>query len=266
MSETHLRRLEHDLLTSVLPKREQWAIAFARRLARSTPLLALADLAPLIANGWSDMAIREMALVCGAMMALNRYATFLALDPKPYEALPDRWYVRVLRPAFGVVLRLKTRRGEPMPFSATERQGPFARLVNGFDGLPLGWSLRTILDEAWNFDAIPRRTKALVAAVIARGLGDALVLSEAQALAHENGVDAKDFDDALAHFTAAGLCEKEKIAIAFARETIWYAPAPMQRRTRTLMAHFDTVELLDLVGFASFANLIARLGVFAEPA
>jgi hypothetical protein len=31
------------------------------------------------------------------------------------------------------------------------------------------------------------------------------------------------------------------------------------------MAHFDTVELLDLVGFASFANLIARLGVFVEP-
>ena len=66
MSETHLRRLEHDLLTSVLPKREQRAIAFARRLSRSTPILALADLAPLIANGWSDMAIREMALVCGA--------------------------------------------------------------------------------------------------------------------------------------------------------------------------------------------------------
>jgi hypothetical protein len=30
------------------------------------------------------------------------------------------------------------------------------------------------------------------------------------------------------------------------------------------MDHFETAELLDLVGFASFANLIARLGVFAE--
>jgi alkylhydroperoxidase family enzyme len=198
------------------------------------------------------------------MMALNRYATFLALDPKPYEALPDRWYVRLLRPALGVVLRLKTRRGETTPFSAAERQGPFARIVNGFDGLPLGWSLRTILDEAWDFDAIPRRTKALVAAVIARGLGDDLVLSEARALAHDNGVDAKDFDDALAHFTAAGLFEKEKMAIEFARETIWYEPAPIQRRTRTFRDHFETAELLDLVGFASFANLIARLGVFAE--
>jgi alkylhydroperoxidase family enzyme len=137
--------------------------------------------------------------------------------------------------------------------------------VNGFDGLPLGWSLRTILDEAWDFNAIPRRTKALVAAVIARGLGDDLVLSEARALAHDNGVAAQDVDDALAHFTAAGLCEKEKMAIAFARETIWYEPAPMQRRTRTFMDHFETAELLDLVGFASFANLIARLGVFAEP-
>jgi len=263
MSETQIRRLEQELLTIVLPQREQRAITFARRLSRSTPILTPADLEPLIAGGWSDMAIREMALVCGAMMALNRYATFLALDPKPYEALPDRWYVRLLRPALGVVLRLKTRRGEPTPFSAAERQGPFARIVNGFDGLPLGWSLRTILDEAWDFDAIPRRTKALVAAVIARGLGDRLVLSEARALAHANGVDAKDFDDALAHFTAAGLVEKEKMAIEFACETIWYKPAPMQRRTRTFVDHFETAELLDLVGFASFANLIARLGVFA---
>jgi hypothetical protein len=31
------------------------------------------------------------------------------------------------------------------------------------------------------------------------------------------------------------------------------------------MDHFATAELLDLVGFASFANLIARLGVFAAP-
>jgi alkylhydroperoxidase family enzyme len=222
-------------------------------------------LEPLTAGGWSDMAIREMALVCGAMLALNRYATFLALDPTPYEALPDRWVVRVLRPALGIVLRLKTRHGEPTPFSAAARQGPFARIVNGFDGLPLGWSLRTILDEAWDFDAIPRRTKALVAAVIARGLGDDLVLAEARALAHEHGVAAQDVDEALAHFTAAGLLEKEKMAIAFARETIWYEPAPMQRRTRTIMDHFAPAELLDLVGFASFANLIARLGVFAAP-
>jgi AhpD family alkylhydroperoxidase len=264
MSETQIRRLEQDLLTIELPQPEQQAIAFARRLSRSTPILVQADLEPLTACGWSDLAIREMALVCGAMIALNRYSTFLALDPEPYEALPDRWYMQLMRPAFGLVLRLKTRRGKPAPFSADERHGPFARIVNGFDGLPLGRSLRQILDEAWDFDGLPRRTKALVAAIIARGLGDEMVLSEARALACDYGVGAKDFDGALAHFSAEGLFEKEKIAIEFARATIWYEPAPMQRRTRAFMEHFEIEELLDLVGFASFANLIARLGVFAE--
>jgi alkylhydroperoxidase family enzyme len=162
-------------------------------------------------------------------------------------------------------LRLAARRGDPAPFSADERQGPFARIVNGFDGLPLGRSLRTILDEAWHFDGISQRTKALVVAVIARGLGDDMVLSEARALALDHGVGAKDFTGALAHFSADGLSEKEKIAIDFARDTIWYAPAPMQRRTRAFMDHFETEELLDLVGFASLANLIARLGIFATP-
>jgi alkylhydroperoxidase family enzyme len=170
-----------------------------------------------------------------------------------------------MRPTLGLGLRLKTRRGKPTPFSVDERHGPFARIVNGFDGLPLGRSLRKILNEAWDFDGVPRRTKALVTAVIARGLGDDMALSEARALAHENGVGAKDFDGALAHLSAAGLFEKETIAIEFARATIWYEPAPMQRRTRTLMDVFEIEELLDLVGFASFANLIARLGVFAEP-
>jgi hypothetical protein len=37
MSETQIRRLEQDLLTTVLPQREQRAIAFARRLSRSAP-------------------------------------------------------------------------------------------------------------------------------------------------------------------------------------------------------------------------------------
>jgi AhpD family alkylhydroperoxidase len=265
MSETQIRRLEQDLLTIELPQPQQRAIAFARRLSRSTPLLVQADLEPLTACGWSDLAIREMALVCGVMIVLNRCSTFLALDPEPYEALPDRWYVRLMRPALGFALRVKTRRGEPAAFSVAERQGPFARIVNGFDGLPLGRSLRTILDEAWNFDGIPRRTKALVAAVIARGLGDDIVLSEARALALENGVGDEDFAGALAHFSADGLREKEKIAIEFARDTIWYVPARIQRRTRACMEHFDIEALLDLVGFASLANLLARLGVFAEP-
>ena len=143
-------------------------------------------------------------------------STFLALDPKPYEALPDRWFVRLLRPALSGVLRLKTRRSEPTPFSAAGARIPLARIVSGFDDLPLGWSLRTILDEAWDFDAIPRRTKTLVAAVIARGLGDALVLSEAWCWRTKTVSTHRISTMRSLPFTAAGLFEEEKMAIAFA--------------------------------------------------
>jgi hypothetical protein len=156
-----------------------------------------------------------------------------------------------------VSFTVKTRRGEPAV------QCRRARTIRARERLRRWAGAQTILDAAWDFDAIPRRTKALVAAVIARGLGDDLVLSEAWALAHENGVDAKDFDDALAHFTAAGLLEKEKMAIAFARETIWYEPAPMQRRTAPSWT-ISKPRNYSIRRLASFANLIARLGVFAD--
>lgn len=264
--EDRIRRLEMDMLTVDLAGPEQAAMAFARRLSRSSPILTSADLEPLTEAGWSNEAIREMALVCGAMIAANRYSTFLALDPKPFEAFPDRWYIRPIIPILGLLLRAKTRRGQPTPFTDAERKGPFARVINAFDGLPLGHSLRTVIDEAWAFDAISHSTKALIAAVIARGIGDQRILAEARGLALASGVTDSVFDDVMAHLSAADLTQRDRMAIEFARESIRFQPAQLQRRTRELVEHFDQRELLDLVGFASIANVIARFGVFVGDA
>ncbi len=264
VSEERIRRLEQDLLTLELPDTERATIAFARRLSRASPRLTDSDLEPLRAAGWQHDAIREIALVCGGMLALNRYSTFLALDPEPLEAFPDRWHIRLLAPLFGRVLRTRSRRGRMSPFSETERHGPFATVTNAFDGLPLGRSLRTVIDEAWASTALAHGTKALIAAVVARGIGDDLVLGEARTLALESGVDEQVFDEVLAHLDAPTLTETDRIAVAFARESIWYQPIPLQRRTVELSTILDVPQLLDLVGFASFANVIARLGVFAD--
>lgn len=265
VSERAIRRLEHDLLTNELPEPEQRAIAFARQLSRSTPLVTGADLERLRGAGWTDGAVREMALAIAAMIALNRYSTFLALDPTPYESLPDRWYARLLRPALGAYLRLRTRRGRPTPFDERARSAPFARVINGFDGLPLGRSLRTIIDEAWAFDGVGRQTKALMVAVVAHTLGDDGVLADARALALGEGAGPATFDAILAHLDAEGLDPTTRIAVTFARDSVFYEPSPIQRRTRALAAELPAPVLIDIVGFASFANVIARLGAFAEP-
>lgn len=264
VSERAIRRLEHDLLTNELPEPEQRAIAFARRLSRSTPPVTGTDLERLRDAGWTDGAVREMALAVAAMIALNRYSTFLALDPVPYEALPDRWYAKLLRPAFGAYLRLHTRRGRAAPFDERERGAPFARVINGFDGLPLGRSLRTIIDEAWAFDGVSREAKALMVAVVAHVLGEEAVRADARVLAFGEGTSPATFDAVLAHLDAAGLDPHTRIAVAFARDSVFYEPAPIQRRTRALAAELPTPVLIDLVGFASFANVIARLGAFAH--
>jgi hypothetical protein len=52
----------------------------------------------------------------------------------------------------------------------------------------------------------------------------------------------------------------------FARETIWYQPAPIQRQVRELNAQLGTPALLELVGITSLANAFARLAFVLEPA
>ena len=46
----------------------------------------------------------------------------------------------------------------------------------------------------------------------------------------------------------------------FARETIWYEPAPLQRRARILRARLSSAQFLEAVGVAAIANGLCRMG------
>ena len=46
----------------------------------------------------------------------------------------------------------------------------------------------------------------------------------------------------------------------FARETIWYEPAPLQRRARVLRDRLSGPQLLEAIGVASLANGLCRMG------
>ena len=145
--------------------------------------------------------------------------------------------------------------------SAEEKDGPFAAEVVALDGLPGGRKLRQILDDAWSSPILSRRAKALTFAVVARGLGAERVEGEALDLLAAEGFDRNAAEEVLAHLASPALDAVESALVPFVRETLWYQPAPLQRRARQLLDELNEAELLETIGLAAFANAVCRLSV-----
>jgi len=257
--EPRIRRLEQDLLAGELEPPEQAALEFARKLARSSPLPARPDLEKLRDAGFGDEAIREIAFVAAYMVGVNQLATFPAIPVEYMEQLPDRWLMRLLRPLVAQRWRSRWRQGSPEFLAPELRTGPFAYLVNAFDGLPVARAMRNVIDEAWSSPLLPRRAKALVFAVVAHGLGSARAGREAARLAADEGLGTELLEEVLAHLASPALDRVESEVVRFARETIWYQPAPIQKRVRQLGEKLEKPQLLELVGISAFANTLCRL-------
>ena len=121
-----------------------------------------------------------------------------------------------------------------------------------------------MIDEAWSSPILSARTKALVAAVVARGLGCAHSERETARLLAEGGLAAEELEPILAHLASPRLDRVESVAVPFARETIWYRSAQIQRRARAVQEQLSGAEFLELVGIASYANMLCRLGILVE--
>ena len=52
----------------------------------------------------------------------------------------------------------------------------------------------------------------------------------------------------------------ERVLVPFARETIWYEPAPLQRRARALQERLTNPQVLEAIGVAAMANGLCRMG------
>ena len=262
-TEARIRRIEENLLDTEIDEAERTALQFARRVARSAPMVTAADAAPLRAAGWSDGGVRELAALAAVNVFFNRASTLPAL---PYEDAARqftrpamRWFGRLLRP-FVRARRTKN----PVPLSAVEREGPFAPLVNALDGLPIAPRLRATIDACLRRSSLGPRTTALIFAVVARGIGCALSEREACALLLADGMPADDLEPALAHLAAPSLGPLDRAAAALARDSIWPQPAPLQRHARTVRPLFTHQQFVDLIGTAALANTCCRLAVAVD--
>jgi alkylhydroperoxidase family enzyme len=143
---------------------------------------------------------------------------------------------------------------------------PYAGLVKAFAGSPIAPALARTLEDMWASPALTRRCKLLLFAIIAHGLGCQPCASEAALALQKEGMSDTALAGVLAHLDAPGLDAHERLLVAFARETIWYEPAPLQRRARGIRDQLSATQFLEAVGVVSLANGLCRLGaVVADP-
>ncbi len=259
LSESRIRRLEQDLLAADHAPRERAILDFARAFSRASPLPTQDDIRSLRQAGLDEAAVKEVAVVAGYSVAACRFSTLPALPPQRLEALPDRWFMRVARPLLARAIRRGFRPGRPERLAPEQAAGPFAFLVRELDGLPLARSMRQVIDEAWASPLLPRRTKGLVFAVVARGLGCPLSEQEATRLLAAEGLEPQALRPVLEHLASPDLDPTEREAVPFARETIWYRPASIQRRAREVCGQLGAPRFLELLGVAALANMVCRL-------
>jgi alkylhydroperoxidase family enzyme len=171
--------------------------------------------------------------------------------------------VRLLRPLIARRLR-QPKAGAASTLAPNQPRGPFAELVEAFGDLPLAANLRDTIDAAWAPSTLSQQLKALVFAVVARGIGCAPAEHEAVRLAVDAGRTPEQIANDLAHLSGAGLDDLEQAAASLARESIWYRPASLQRHARSIRSRFSRQQFVELVGLTALANAVCRLCVTAE--
>ena len=259
MSRARIQRVERELTRADLPPRTVAAIACGRSQSRSGPPGARAARDALRRAGFGEEEMKEIAFAVGSTDFSNRAHTIPAIPSRPIERIPDQLHMRLFRPLIHHVLRSRRHRGRATPLGRVPSY-PYARLVRAYAGSPIAPALARTLEEMWASPHLTRRCKLLMLAVVARGLScEVCALEVGEALKREGLTDAA-LTQVLTHLDAPELDAVERLLVCFARETIWYEPAPMQRRARALRDRLSGPQLIEAIGVAALANGLCRMG------
>jgi alkylhydroperoxidase family enzyme len=257
-----IERLERDELIDSDP-RSQLAIDFARKLSRSSPRPGAPQLAALGRSGRSPDEIAELTFAAACTVFANRVSTLVALPPESIERARYQLAGRLLRPVLSRWFKPPPRRTAAPP---VRNEGVGASVVAALGTSPSAGVLRRAIDAALDSPVLPRRTKLLMMAVIARALQCAHCEHDLVTALHAAGVPARDVAQVLDHLAAPGLDPREAQLVPFARETVRCTPTDIQQRLRTLAASLDlrVDEILEVVGVAAVGNALCRASVLLE--
>jgi len=266
MSAAQIERLEQDVETARLEPRVLRALDFARRVSRSNPPPGSADRKELLELGYGEAAIHELALYAGVVLFHNTINTLLAMPPRAAERIAESWWGGLLRFHFRTALRRLASAPAASAPSAGRDSGPYADVTERLGALPHARVLRRTLDAAWASPHLTPRAKALVFAVIARGLGSPAAEREAFRLLAAEGMPPDAIAESLANLASPALDATETRILPYVRETIWYQPASVQRRGRALGEQLGNAVLLETVGVAALANMVCRIALALDGA
>ncbi len=262
MSEPQVCELEARLASTQLDSRTAAAIGFARRLSRSQPLISASDLNKVHKAGFSVTERNELAFIVAYMTYANRIGTIAAVPPDELEKAPDLWRYRLFRPLIAFTMSRHRWRGKAIA-SAPPYEGPGARFLRAFEGSPFAANLTGVLHEAWSSTVLSKRVKALMWAVIATVLDCPHSIAEACRWAEAEGLSTQTVRHALKHLSAPELDAHENLLLPFARETIWYQPAPLQRQAREVRKHLTAEQFVEAMGILGLWNAVCRLQAVA---
>lgn len=258
MSEARVEALESRLSRSELTPQQNAALTFARRMSRSAPLVSAQDREALVTAGFDQEEVREIAYVVSYMAFSNRVATIPAIPPYGLESMPDRWLTRLMRPLIARSLNAHSGRGARIAHAGSA-DGPHAAVIEAFDGSPIAPALAHALTEAWASPILTRRCKALLLAVVAQALDCRLAAAAIEPVLTTEGLDPAEIAKILSHLDGHMLTSVERTLLGFARETVWYQPASIQRRARALRAQLSDEQFTEAIGVLALANALCRL-------
>jgi len=259
MSEARIQRVEQDLTRADLPPRTVAAIVFGRSQSRSGPPAAREAREALRGAGFGADEMKEIAYAVAVTDFSNRAYTILAIPPYRIEGMPDQLFMRLFRPLINRLVQSHHSRGRATPLERPPSY-PYAHLVKAYAGSPIAPALGRTLEEMWASPHLTRRCKLLMFAVVARGLACEVCAPEVGKALQDEGLREATLTQVLTHLDAPELDPVERLLVPFARETIWYQPAPMQRRARALRDRLTDPQFLEAIGVASLANGFCRLG------
>jgi alkylhydroperoxidase family enzyme len=256
----YIDRLLRDFHLADLAPADRAALDLARRISRADPRPGRREFEAVTTAGLGREAAAEVAAMAAASIFMNRVSTLLALPPESLEKVVEKPFFRLLRPLMAWKMRGKRRAPEPPPPNA----GPGARIVAALGDSPVAGVFRRSIDGAWASTVLPRRTKALMLAVIAKALGCAHAEGEARVVLGREGVGPGDVDQILTTLGSPRLDARESRLVPFARETVRYQPAAIQRRLRAVTEGFSADEILETAGVVAHANAVCRLSVVVD--
>jgi AhpD family alkylhydroperoxidase len=258
MSETRIRRVEQEMSAGLAP-RTAAAIAFGRSQSRVGPAGAREARQALRRAGVEDDEMREIAFTVALTDFANRAHTIPAIPARPMERIPDQLHMRLLRPLINRLLQRHRFRGQAVPLESAPSP-PYARLIEAYAGSPIAPVLGSTIEGMWASSHLTRRCKLLIFAVIARGLGCEVCALEIGTALEREGLTGPTLGQVLTHLDAPELDDIERLLVGFARETIWFEPAALQRRARALRDRLSVPQLLEAIGVTSLANGLCRMG------